>query len=217
MCVFVVGIGSLPNGVYVYVFPCYQITTHTVILNCIHRVCLQVCRTYSLHVYILLCNSACCTLECRLLDLHPCFPAPLSHSLLPCFFLFSQPLTIWPNWFEERPKHFGFPGGSDGKEFTCNVGHLGSIPGSGRSPGGGRGNPLQCSCLENPHAQRSLVGYSPGGHRGLEMTELKTAPGTFLSVTCSQLTLMSTRGASLMVRWLRLYLLNAGGPSSIPG
>ena len=44
----------------------------------------------------------------------------------------------------------GFPGGSDGKEFTCNAGNLGSIPGLGRSPGGGHGNPLQYSCLENP-------------------------------------------------------------------
>ena len=43
-----------------------------------------------------------------------------------------------------------FPGGADGKESACNVGDPGSIPGSGRSPGGGNGNPLQCSCLENP-------------------------------------------------------------------
>ena len=42
---------------------------------------------------------------------------------------------------------------------------MGSIPGLGRSPGGGNGNPFQCSCLENPHGQRSLVGYSPCGHR----------------------------------------------------
>ena len=41
------------------------------------------------------------------------------------------------------------------------VGVEGSIPGLGRSPGGRHGNPLQCSCLENPHEQRSLVGYSP--------------------------------------------------------
>ena len=41
-------------------------------------------------------------------------------------------------------------GGSDGKESTCNAGDLGSIPGLGRSPGGGNGNPLQYSCLENP-------------------------------------------------------------------
>ena len=40
-------------------------------------------------------------------------------------------------------------GGSDGKELACKVGDLGSIPGLGRSPGGGHGNPLQYSCLEN--------------------------------------------------------------------
>ena len=44
----------------------------------------------------------------------------------------------------------GFPGGSDGKESACNAGDLGSIPGLGRSPGGGHGNPLQYSFLENP-------------------------------------------------------------------
>ena len=43
----------------------------------------------------------------------------------------------------------GFPGGSDGKESVCNAGDLGLIPGSGRSPGEGDGNPLHCSCLEN--------------------------------------------------------------------
>ena len=44
----------------------------------------------------------------------------------------------------------GFPGGSDSKESACNVGDLGSSPGLGRSAGGGHGNPLQYSCLENP-------------------------------------------------------------------
>ena len=43
----------------------------------------------------------------------------------------------------------GFPGGSDGKESACNTGDLGSIPGLGRSLGGGNDNPLQYSCLEN--------------------------------------------------------------------
>ena len=51
----------------------------------------------------------------------------------------------------------GFPGGSDHKE-SANEGDLGSIPGLGRSPGGGHGNPLQCSYPENPHGQRSLAG-----------------------------------------------------------
>ena len=58
-----------------------------------------------------------------------------------------------------------FPGGSDGKESACYSGDLGSIPGSGRSPGKENGNPLQCSCLENPHRQGSLVGYSPWGQK----------------------------------------------------
>ena len=47
-------------------------------------------------------------------------------------------------------KPIGFPGDSDGKESSCNGGGLGSIPGSGRSPGGGHGHPLQYSCLKNP-------------------------------------------------------------------
>ena len=65
----------------------------------------------------------------------------------------------------------GFPGGSDGKESTCNVGDLGSIPGLGRYPGGGHGNPLQFSCLENPQGQRNLAGYNPWGHKELNVTE----------------------------------------------
>ena len=58
---------------------------------------------------------------------------------------------------------FNFPGGSDGKEPACNAGAPGSIPGLGRSPEEGNGNPLQYSCLENSVDGRSLVGYSPWG------------------------------------------------------
>ena len=64
-----------------------------------------------------------------------------------------------------------FPGGSDVKESACNAGDLGSIPGSGSSPEGGYGNPLQDSCLENPHGQKSLAGYSPWGPKELDTTE----------------------------------------------
>ena len=67
--------------------------------------------------------------------------------------------------------HKGFPGGSDGKESASNAGDLGSIPGLGRSPGGGHGNPLQYSCLENPHGQRSLADYRPWDHKELDTTE----------------------------------------------
>ena len=44
----------------------------------------------------------------------------------------------------------GLPWWFGGKEFACNAGDMGLIPGSGRFPGGGQGNPLQYSCLENP-------------------------------------------------------------------
>ena len=64
-----------------------------------------------------------------------------------------------------------FPGGSDGKVSACNAGDLGSVPRLGRSPGGGHGNPLQYTCLENPHGQRNLVGYSPWDHKDSDTTE----------------------------------------------
>ena len=64
-----------------------------------------------------------------------------------------------------------FPCGLAGKESACNAGDLDSIPGLGRSPGGGHGNPLQYSCLENPHGQMSLAGYSPWGHKESDTTE----------------------------------------------
>ena len=65
----------------------------------------------------------------------------------------------------------GFPGGSAGKESACNAGDLSLIPGLGSSPEGEHGNPLQYSCLENPHEQRSLVGYSPWDRKESDMTE----------------------------------------------
>ena len=65
----------------------------------------------------------------------------------------------------------GFPGGSAGKESVCNVGDLGLIPRLGRSPGGGHSNPLQYSCLENSHGQRSLEGCSPWGRKESDTTE----------------------------------------------
>ena len=92
-------------------------------------------------------------------------------------------------WRRDRlptPIFLGFPGGLDSKDFTCNVGDLGLIPGLGRSPGGGHGNLLQYSCLENPHGQRSLTGYSSWGHKESDMTErLSTAQHSM--VGCSLL------------------------------
>ena len=65
----------------------------------------------------------------------------------------------------------GFPGGLDDEKISFNAGDLGLIPGLGKSHGGGHGNSLQYSCLENPHGQRSLAGYSPWGHKESDMTE----------------------------------------------
>ena len=68
----------------------------------------------------------------------------------------------------------GFPHGSDDKETSGNAGdtgEAGSIPGSQRSPGGGHGKPLQYSCLENPHGQRSLAVHSPWDHKESDTTE----------------------------------------------
>ena len=58
-----------------------------------------------------------------------------------------------------------FPGDLDGKESACNVGELGLIPGSGRSPGEGTGNPLQYSCLENSWTEEPGGLQSTGSQR----------------------------------------------------
>ena len=74
-------------------------------------------------------------------------------------------------WRRERlltPVFICFPSGSDGKESSFNAGDLYLLPGLGRSPGGGHGNPFQHSCLKNPHGQRSLVGYSPWDSKKLD-------------------------------------------------
>ena len=73
------------------------------------------------------------------------------------------------------------------KESACNAGDPGSILGLGRSPGGGHGNPLQYSCLENPHGQRSLVGYSPQGRKELDMTVFHFYTLTFTFATLIRL------------------------------
>ena len=72
------------------------------------------------------------------------------------------------NWAHAQ----NFPGGSRGKEPTCqstgDVKDTGSVPGSGRSPRGGNGNPLQYSCLKNPMDREA---YNPKGHKELDMTD----------------------------------------------
>ena len=65
----------------------------------------------------------------------------------------------------------GLPWWLKGRESACSAGDTRSISGLGRSPGGKHDNPLQYSCLKNPHGQRSLVGYSPWGAKS--RTQLK--------------------------------------------
>ena len=69
----------------------------------------------------------------------------------------------------------GFLGDTAVEDSSANAGagDAGSIPGSGRSPGGGNGNPLQYSCL----GQRSLAGYSPRGGKGSDTTEQLSTHG----------------------------------------
>ena len=71
---------------------------------------------------------------------------------------------------------------SEGKESACNAGDLGLIPGLGRSPGGGHGNPFHSSCLENLHGQRSLE-TDTTEHLTHTHTHIQTYPPT-LSVSC---------------------------------
>ena len=79
------------------------------------------------------------------------------------------------NYYFLNKKQTGFPSGLDGKESACNSGDLDLIPGLGRSSGKGNGNPLQYSCLENPHGQRSLVPEDEmaGWHHQLDGRELE--------------------------------------------
>ena len=72
-----------------------------------------------------------------------------------------------PRYFACTSLRRGLPGGSVVKNPPANAGDLGSIPGLGRSPGEGHGYPLQYACPEESHGQRTLVGYSPWGHKGV--------------------------------------------------
>ena len=78
-----------------------------------------------------------------------------------------------------------FPSSVVVKNLPANAGDtedVGSIPGLGRSPGEGNGNPLQYSCLET-HGQRSLAGHSPWSRKELNMTELLSTRHETISKT----------------------------------
>ena len=81
---------------------------------------------------------------------------------------------IWHMALVHMPHSLGFPGGSDGKEFACNARDLGSICGSGISPGEGNGNPLQYSYLGNPMDRGPRQAKVHGVAKDLDMTEQLT-------------------------------------------
>ena len=83
------------------------------------------------------------------------------------------------------------------KKSSCSAGDLGLIPGLGKSPGEGYGNPLQYSLLENPHGQRSLAGYSPWGRK-----ESDTTDSTYLQNLASALIQFISNSTSLLC-WQR--------------
>ena len=88
---------------------------------------------------------------------------------------------------------WGFPGGTVMKNLpakTRDSRDTGLIPQSGRSPRRGNGNPLQYSCLEKSHGQRSLVGYSPGGQK--DTTEHRHTLWTCLSMVSLSLWIKQT-------------------------
>ena len=73
-------------------------------------------------------------------------------------------IMLWENLYMNIYKCWASPV-AHGEEFACIAGDLGSISGLGRFHGGGHNNPLQYSCQENPHGQRSLAGFSLWGRR----------------------------------------------------
>ena len=86
--------------------------------------------------------------------------------------------------------YVSFPDGSEGKESACNAGDQGLIPGLGRSPGEGNGDPLQFLPGES-HGQRSLAGYSPWGGTESDTTEV-TEHST--AQACIHILILSSHG-----------------------
>ena len=93
------------------------------------------------------CSNSCpLSLQCHPTISSSVFPFSSCLQSFPASRSFPNELVLHIRW----SNYWNFPGGSDGKASAYNAGDLGSIPGSGRSPGEGNGNPLQESCLEDP-------------------------------------------------------------------
>ena len=98
-------------------------------------------------------------------------PGPTDLSSVACLLLAPSFSPVSPHppsgFWSGPPLHCG----SDGKASACNAGDSGSIPGLGRSPGGGNGYPLQYSSLESPMDRAWWATYSPWGRKELDMAE----------------------------------------------
>ena len=116
-------------------------------------------------------------------DAHTLLPGTCDHTMCHvCRWLLTRILGLLHQWDSIRdqtrnlgqslpgPWPWGFPGGSDGKESACNAGDLGSIPGSGRSPGGGHGNHSGILAWRIPWTEEP-GGYNPWGHKQSDLTE----------------------------------------------
>ena len=84
--------------------------------------------------------------------------------------------SLWLGYLKLLSVIWGFSGGSVVKNLPASAGYVGLIPGSGKSPGEGNGNPLQYSCLEKSHGQRSLAGHSAWGCKRVGQDWAKTPP-----------------------------------------
>ena len=110
----------------------------------------------------------------------------------------------------------GFSGGSVRENLPANEGDVDSISGSGVSPGEGNGNPFQYSCLGKPQGQRSLVAYSPWGHKGIRHDLVTNQQQWYSHPTEYYIAIKNEPGASLVVWWLRLYTSKVGGEGLFP-
>ena len=100
----------------------------------------------------------------------------------------------------------GFPGGSDGKASACNAGDPGSIPGLGRSPGEGNGNPLQYSCLEN---SMDWGAWWATVHR-VAKSQTRLSDFTFIALSTSQVT--QWQGIRLPKQDMQVWFLGQEDP-----
>ena len=97
-----------------------------------------------------------------------CYCPLLSATQSPAGTLCYRKCLIASPWWRRKLSSGSFPGGSDGKESACNVWGPGLIPGLGRSPGEGKGYPLQCSCLEKPPGTEE-----PGGLQTVRLQRVR--------------------------------------------